>query len=389
LKKIVLKKAGIEKIKALNPWIYNQEIKEISKSVKDGDIVKAYSPNGKFLAIGYINTKSKITFRVLSFEEINIDKDFFYKNIEEAYQKRLKRIKNSNAFRIIHSEADNIPGLIVDYYNGYLSVAFNTLGIEQFRDIIIKALIDIISPKGIYEKSDEKAREKEGLQTEEKIIYGEVPEDIYIEENNIKFRINLKSGQKTGFFLDQRKNRKIVSEYIEKDFKVLDLFSNVGGFSLYAKSKGASLTKAVDISEEAIKQIDINAKLNNTQIQAIKADAFDFLREERKNKNIYNMIIIDPPAFAKSKNQKEGALRGFKDLILNSLKILQQNGYIAVFSCSHHIDLEDLKNTALSASVDTKTKIEILEHLFQDIDHPFILNIPNSLYLKGLLIQKL
>ena len=390
MKQVVIKNIAVGKIKSFNPWIYKNEIKKIPKDLKSGEVVEIYSPNGKFLGIGYANPLSKITVRVLSFfEKVNIDQNFFEKRINEAFQKRKKFIKNSNAFRIIHSEADNLPGLIVDYFNGYLSIQINTAGMENFRKEIIQSLIKILNPKGIYEKSDEKARKKEGLETEEKVIFGEIPEKIIIEENDIKFYVHLKISQKTGFYLDQRKNREVVSKYVEKGFDVLDLFSNTGGFGIYAGKKGAEFIKFVDISDTAVPLIKENAELNNIQnYEIVKKNVFHFLKEEIETENRYDLIILDPPSFAKTKHEKEGALRGFKYLILNSLKLLNKNGYLAVFSCSHHVSLEDLLEVTKEASKDTLTRVEILEHLFQDIDHPFILNIPMSLYLKGLFFRK-
>ncbi len=390
MKEVFIKNIAIPKIKSFNPWIYKNEIKKLPKDLNFGEIVKIYSSKKEFLGIGYANPLSKITIRILSFfEEIEINQNFFNERISRAFQKRKKFIKDTNTFRVIHSEADNLPGLIVDYFDGYLSIQINTAGMENFREEIIQSLTEIINPKGIYEKSDEKARKKEGLKTKERIIFGEIPEKIVIEENEVKFYVHLKSSQKTGFYLDQRKNRKIVSEYVEKGFKVLDLFSNTGGFGIYTGLKGAGFVKFVDISETAVPLIEENAKLNNlSNFEIVKKNVFHFLKEELETENKYDLIILDPPSFAKTKHEKEGALRGFKYLILNSLKLLDKNGFLAVFSCSHHVLLEDLINITKEASKDTLNKVEIFEHLFQDVDHPYILNIPTSLYLKGFLLRK-
>ncbi len=390
MKKITVKKQAIEKIKSFNPWIYKNEIKKFPKDVYKGEVLSVYSPNGEFLGIGYINPLSVITIRMLSFfKKEDINKEFFIQRIKRAFKKREYLKKITNAFRVIHSEADFLPGLIVDYYNGYLSLQINTAGMENFRKEILEALIEVLEPKGIYEKSDEKSREKEGLNTEEGILYGNIPEEIIIIENDVRFIISLQKGQKTGFYLDQRKNRKIVSDYVKKGFRVLDLFSNTGGFGIYCGLKGADFIKFVDISENAVNLIVENCKLNSIKnYQVVQENVFDFLKEEVKKGEKYDIIIIDPPSFAKTKKEKEGALRGFKYLILKSLQLLSEEGFIAVFSCSHHVDMEDLKDTALSASKDRKTPVEIVEHMYQDIDHPYILNIPNSLYLKGFLFRK-
>ncbi|WP_028951066.1 class I SAM-dependent rRNA methyltransferase [Sulfurihydrogenibium subterraneum] len=390
MKNIILNKAGIEKVSLKNPWIYNKEIKSIPLDVKEGDLVRIYSPDIKFLAVGYANPKSKITVRILSFEDKPIDKNFFVEKINKALEKR-KPLKNiTNAYRLIHSEADGLSGLIVDYYDGYLSVQINTAGMERLRDLIVSTLIEELNPKGIYEKSDEKSREKEGLETTEKLIFGGIPKEIEIFEYDAKFLVNLTESQKTGFYLDQRKNRKVVYDYCQEGYKVLDLFSNSGGFGVHCGIKKADFIKFVDISSAAVNQIEKNAKINNLKnYEIVKEDVFDFLKKEVKSGFKYDFIILDPPPFAKTKNEVEGALRGFKYLILNSLKLLNENGCLAVFSCSHHITLQDLIDTTLQACKDTASVLEFKEFLMQDIDHPYIINIPNTFYLKGFLAQKI
>ncbi len=386
MKKVIVNKSGYEKLSYFNPWLYRNEIKKFPKNVTAGSLVEIYSEKGQSLGIGYINPKSLITVRVLSFEKENIDINFFIKKIKKALEKRKKLEKITDSYRIIHSEADDIPGLIVDKYKNYLSVQFNTLGINNFKNEIIEALIKILNPEGIFQKCDEKVAKIEGFECQEKEISGKVPEEIIINENNIKFLVSIKEGQKTGFFLDQRKNRKIVSNYVEKGFKVLDLFSNAGGFGIYAQKAGASEVDFVDISKQACESIEKNCKLNNIKNYNIyNEDAFDFLN---KNQKKYNLIVIDPPPFAKTKKEKEGAVKGLQYLVINSIKALEnEEGYIAVFSCSHHISFEELNRVLLFSSFKTKKKITVLEHMYQDIDHPIVLNIPNSLYLKGYLVK--
>ena len=386
MKKVIVNKYGYEKLSYFNPWIYKNEIKKLPENIADGSLVEIYSENGQFLGTGYINQKSLITIRVLTFKKENIDINFFIKKIKKALKKRKKLEKITDSYRIIHSEADDIPGLIVDKYKNYLPVQFNTLGINNFKNEIVEALIKILNPEGIFQKCDEKVAKIEGFECEEKQIFGKIPEEIIINENNIKFSVSIKEGQKTEFFLDQRKNRKIVSNYVEKDFKVLDLFSNAGGFGIYAQKAGASEVDFVDISKQACESTEKNCRLNNIRSYNIyNEDAFDFLNKTQKK---YNLIVIDPPPFAKTKREKEGAVRGLQYLVINSIKALEnEKGYIAVFSCSHHIDFEDLNRVLLFSSYKTKKKIFILEHMYQDIDHPIVLNIPNSLYLKGYLVK--
>jgi len=387
MKKVIVKKQAEEKLKYFNPWIYENEILKYPKDVKIGEVVDVYSKNGRFLARGYINPKSKITVRVLTFRKEEINKEFLKRRILNAVYKRNYLSKITNAYRLVHAEADFLPGLIIDKYNQFLTIQINTAGMENFRDIILEILIKNLEPKGIYEKSDKKSREKEGLLTEDKVLYGNIPDRLEVIENNVKFVVYLKESQKTGLYLDQRENRRIVSKYASGN--VLDLFSNAGGFGIYAYKNGAKFVKFVDISPNAIKHLEENIRLNNLKnYEIVKQDAFDFLKEELKRGLKYNLIVIDPPAFAKTKKEREGALRGFKYLILNSIKLLEDNGFIAVFSCSQSITMEDLKKVSLEASKDTGYQLEVIKHLYQDNDHPYILNVPNSLYLKGLLLRR-
>lgn len=387
MKDVIIKISVVEKLKQFHPWIYKDEIKKFPKNINKGDLVKVSSPYGEILGIGYINPESIITVRILAFKNEEVNKEFFQKRIYKAFIYRQKIFDNiTDAYRIIHSEADFIPGLIVDKYADYLSIQFNTAGINRFRNLIIKSLIEIIKPKGIYEKVDEKISKIEDLsQNKEQTIYGNVPDKIHVIENSLKFVASIKQGQKTGLFLDQRKNRKIVSSYTQRGFKILDLFSNSGGFGIYCLKKRADFVEFVDVSQVAISQIKENCKLNNFKnYKAIKEDAFDYLNNLNKK---FNLIIIDPPAFAKTRKEKDGAIKGFQFLIINSIKALEENGYIAVFSCSHHITEEDLKKVFLFASQKTGKKIVIIEKLIQDLDHPYLLNSPPSFYLKGFLIK--
>jgi len=387
--KIEITKSGYEKLKKRAPWIYKNELKDIPDC--DSGTLADLVYKGKYIATAFINSKSKITARILSFEKVNIDRHFFENRIKTAINKRVSKsivpgskfkINGSitNSLRLIHSEADFLPGLIIDQYGENLVVSFTTAGMNNYKGIIIEILIDVLNPKGIYEKGD-KVREKEGLEVISQTLYGEVDDEFIIVENDKLFLTNLKEGQKTGFFLDQRKNRYIVGQYGNK--RTLDLFANAGGFGIYSE---ANFTKFVEISSLACSQIEKNCELNKLKnFEIVKMDVFKFLEQEKET---YDLIIIDPPAFAKSKSARLGALKGWKYLIVNSLKLLEKGGYLALFSCSHSITSKDLLDIALSSSIIDKSYLEVVEFLKQDIDHPYILNIPNSLYLTGVLLRK-
>jgi len=389
--RVEITKIAYEKIKKKFLWIYKNELVDILKCDKGSIVDLTYK--GKYVATAFFNPHSKITARVISFEKLTISKDFFYNRIKKAIERRAKNLNgknimlsieknfNSNSVRLIHSEADFLPGLIVDKYGKNLVVSFTTAGMDNFKGLIIEILIDLLNPKGIYEKGD-KIRKKEGLEVIDDELYGNIDDEFIIIENGKKFKTNLKEGQKTGFFLDQRKNRKIIGNFGNK--KTLDLFANAGGFGIYAN---ANYTKFVEISELACHQIEENAKLNNIKnFEIIKEDVFKFLEYE---KEAYDLIVIDPPAFSKNKHHKKNALKAWKYLIVNSLKLLKKNGYLALFSCSNAINSKDLLDLALSSSVINNCYLEVIEFLKQDIDHPYVINIPNSLYLTGVLLRKI
>lgn len=384
MKEAVVNKKAAYSLKEFFPWVYKSDILNIN-DFNDVEEVKIVDENGKFLAIGYINPKSVITIRVLDFKEKKIDLDFFIEKIESALEKRVDI--ESNAFRVVHSEADMLPGLIIDNYDENLSVFFNSAGILKYKNEILRAVEEVLTPKSIFISADLNSLEKEGITDFKEEYIGDIPKEIVIEENGVKFKVDIVGGQKTGFYLDQRKNREIVTKYIKQKSKVLDLFCNVGGFGLYASSKKDADVELVDISEDALNLAKENFKLNGKSAKFVNENVFDYLRVLRKGKDRYDMIIIDPPSFAKNKNQKKSAMRGFKDLVVNALKTVEDDGYIALFSCSYYVDMQDLKDIVLKASKDTKKRVQIVEHLYQDNDHPYILNSPYSLYLKGFLFK--
>jgi len=387
LKRIDISKKTLAKLQQKAPWLYRGDIKGI-EHFKSGEVVQL-TYLGSFVAIGFLNPKSKIIFRTLSFKPCKIDREFFKNKILKAVLKQKKRDNFyeingtlTNSVRLIHSEADNLPGLIADIYGKNLIVSFTTAGMEAFKSDILEILKELTAPSAIFEKGDF-IRQKEGLEAKDILHFGEIKEEFEIIEDNKKFLTNLIKSQKSGFFLDQRYNRKKVASYVNSNFSVLDLFANAGGFGIYAN---ASYTKFVEISKLACKQIEINCKLNGLKnYEIINQDVFKFLESETKK---YDLIIIDPPAFAKSKAHLKGAISGWKYLIANSAKLLNNNGYLALFSCSHAINVNLLLELATSVAIEQDINFEVMEFLKQDLDHPYILTIPNSLYLSGVIIKK-
>ena len=378
MKIVRVKKEAAKRVLSFFPWIYRNEI-EGALTYEPGELVRIESDK-KFLGIGYINPKSVISIRILTFKDEPIDGVFFRKRIEAALQKR--RNISSNALRLVHSEADMLPGLIADRYGDYLSVHLTTAGMVRLRDYVIGAL-EGLQPEGMVIEGEN--LQKEGIAFERQIIRS-VPDEVIVEENGLRFVADLIEGQKTGLFLDQRRNRSIVAGYVKKGDRFLDLFCNTGGFALYAARAGAKV-EAVDISQKALEQTRRNFELNGLDGEFICQNAFDYLRALRAKKERYDLIVLDPPSFAKHKSQKAGALRGFKDLLVNAFKIAAVGGKVAIFSCSYYVEEADLLELSLKASKDTRRRARVLEVLYQDQDHPWVVNVPYSKYLKGFLFE--
>ncbi len=388
MKQAVVSQDATEKLKRSFPWVYDSELLRTPRKTAPGEIVQVVSPAGEFLGIGYINLLSRISIRILSFRDRPIDRSFLAERMEAAKRLRAPLRERTNACRVIHAEADLLPGLVVDDYGGHLSLQINTAGMEALRGDILEVLQEVFKPHGIYDKSDAVVREKEGLTTETGVLTGDIPEAIRIDEDNARFLVRLRESQKTGFYLDQRRNRATVAQYVSPGDRFLDVFSNAGGFGIHAALRGAGAVRLVDVSQSALGAAAENVDLNGlTDVQGIKADAFDYLTAAIGRAERYDVIVLDPPSFTKTVQGRRGALKGFTRLMASSLNLLQPQGYIAVFSCSFHVTMEDLKDVAQACALDANVALRVVEHLFQDSDHPYLLHIPQSLYLKGLLFQ--
>jgi len=384
---VSLKRGRERRVRGFHPWVYRGDILSYSRKPKPGELCVVRDYKGSFLAKGYINPESYIAIRILTFrKEENIDRSFFEKRVREALNYRKKVVSNSDAYRLIHSEADYLPGFIADKYGDFVVIQVTTLGMDMLKKELVEALISVVSPKGIYEKSNVPARELEGLEPFEGIIYGEVPERVIIEENSIKFYVQIVEGQKTGLFLDQRENKLLFArEFVKEGDRVLDVFCHLGGFGIYAaKVGGASEVVMVDSSELAINLARENGRLNGVsdKLSFIKGDAFKVMKELQQRGELFDAIVIDPPAFAKSKVYLEQAKKGYKELFLRGLKMLKPGGSIVVCSCSHHVTPPILEEILQSAAFDTKVPLRVLYTTYQSKDHPFVLQIPESRYLK-------
>lgn len=390
---IKLKKGRDKSFNRKHPWIFSGGIDSVKDVNTNGETIDIISGDGNFLGYGSYCPHSQISVRVLSFNpEEKIDKAFFQQRIENAIQLRKQIINNefTNAYRIINTESDFLPGLVVDKYADFLVCQFLSAGAEFWKKEIIKILVDLINPSGIFERSDVEIREKEGLQQSKGILYGKAPEElIEIIENENRFLVDINYGHKTGFYLDQRDNRKLLENFVLGK-EVLNCFSYTGGFSIYAIKAGASKVVNVDSSAESLslahKIFTLNG-IDSSKYENTQDDVFKYLRKLRDTSKQFDVIILDPPKFAESVSQIEKASRGYKDINLLALKLLKKNGVLFTFSCSGHIVPELFNKIIADAATDAGREVHILKYLTQSPDHTMLTSFPEGLYLKGLVCK--
>ena len=383
---VYLKKNEEKRIVAGHPWVYANEVARIEGKDKNGSLATVYDFNGRYIGKGYINHLSKILVRIFIRDESIPDYDYYYNAIKKANDYRLA-LGYDNCYRVVFAESDNLPALIVDKYADVLSVQLLSLGIEKNKDIIIKALIDIFNPRGIYERSDVLVREKEGLPLRKGKIYGDFDAKVIIEENGLKMLVDLENGQKTGYFLDQKENRFALRRY-SKDREVLDCFCNSGGFSLNCAIAGANNVISLDISEQALSDVRQNAMLNNlSNITTMQGDVFEVLRQFKREGKTFDTIILDPPAFCKSASEVKNAYKGYKDINILGMKLVKSGGYLISSSCSHYMTFPLFQNMLCDAARESGRKVRIVEIRTQSPDHPSMLSTDESLYLKFFVMQ--
>jgi len=381
--KVVLKENLKSRVKNGHPWIYENEIEKVEGEYKNGDIVDVFYHSMDFLGKGYINNNSRIRVRLLTRKNMKIDKEFFAEKLKKILSIKRKLVKDTEAFRVVFSEADGLPGLVVDKFGEYLVIQIGSLGMERLKPILIDALIEVLSPRGIYEKSDYAAREREGLEKFRGWIYKIGPELIEFEMNGLTFYADT-LGQKTGFFLDQRENVKLIKDFVERK-EVLDIFSYTGNFATHSLKYGAKRVILVDYSKRALEVANLTLRKNGFKgkYDLINANAFDFLRKLYKEGNkLFDVIILDPPAFARSFEGRRRAYRGYKEVNLRAMKLLKEGGTLITASCSRVVTEQDFLTVLYDAASDAKKKIQLLRRGNQPPDHAPTLNIFESFYLK-------
>ena len=385
--KAILKPHEEERILEGHPWIFRNEVESIIGEIKGGGIVDVYSSRDVFIGRGYLNFASKILIRILTYQidEI-IDEAFFERRITSAINMR-RDIRGNNSCRLIFSEADYLPGLIVDHYAGYIVIEISTLGMDLWRTTIVKVIKKILNPKGIYERSDNASRKKEGLEPVLGFIGEPFDTNIIIEENGFKMHVDLANGQKTGYFLDQTENRANLKNYV-KNKKVLDCFSHTGAFGIHAAGYGASDVTSVEISHLAIEKIKENISLNNfNNIEVIEDDAFHYLDEAYNSGERFDVVILDPPAFTKNKDTVKQAYLGYQKINTLGLKMLNPGGYLITFSCSGNMTADLFLEMLKNASKKAKKQVQLIEYRMQTKDHPMLLANMDTLYLKCAVIR--
>ncbi|MCB9045796.1 MAG: class I SAM-dependent rRNA methyltransferase [Chitinophagales bacterium] len=386
--KFFLRKKIGDRVVNGHPWIFSNELGDSEGKYEPGDIVEVYSYNGSFVGKGYINPSSQIRIRLLTRDkDEQVDKDFFYNKLKEAWEYR-QQIGYVENCRLIFGEADGLPALIIDKFNDYFVIQTLALGIDIWKDAIVEALQRIFSPKGIYERNDVPVRDLEDLPQIKGFLSKPFDTNIIINENGLKFHVDIENGQKTGYFLDQQDNRRAI-QHIVKGANVLEAFCYTGTFSLHAAHYGAKSVLGLDISENAVAMSTANAKLNGydkvCKFEAV--NAFDVLKVWAKEGRKYDVVMLDPPAFTKSRANIQKAITGYKEINLRGMKMVKPGGFLVTASCTNLVPPDLFLKTIELAAKDAKRKLRQVTWQTQASDHPIMWHIPTTQYLKFLIVQ--
>lgn len=386
--KVFLKKKISNRVINGHPWIYDNEIGKVDDKAKGGEIVQVFTYDNKFIGQGYINPKSQIMVRLLTRKKDEIiDEEFFYQRIFQCWEYRRKLGYTENC-RLVFGEADLLPQLIIDKFNDYFVIQTLALGIDMWKPAIVKALNRIFKPKGIYERNDVPVRELEGMQQQKGFLSEFFDTQIIIHENGLKFHVDIENGQKTGYFLDQQDNRKALKPLV-KDAEVLGVFTYTGTFEIHAAQYGAKSVLGVDISENAVLQARRNAALNGLEriCRFETANAFDILKEWTREEKKYDVVMLDPPSFTKSRGNIQNAIAGYKEINLRGMKLIQPGGFLVTSSCTSLITPEMFLQVIEMAAKDAKKKLRQVTFQTQSPDHPIVWNMENTQYLKFLIVE--
>ena len=384
--KVTLRKTRETRVRGGHPWIYASEIEKVEGEFENGDIVDVCDFRGKFIGRGFYNPLSQISLRILTRNDEPCDRAFFERRVRDAWEYR-KLMCDPESCRLIYSESDFLPGLVVDKFSDVLVMQSLSLGVERIKDMLCDILMEVVAPRGIYERSDVPVRRLEGLEQTTGLLRGEVPERVDMMENGIHFMVDVMHGQKTGFFLDQKWNRAAMKPFC-RGARVLDCFCHNGSFSLHAAKYGAASVLGVDISEEALEVARENARVNGLDNVMFEAhNCFDLLREMDDARAQYDVVILDPPAFTKNKAAVPAAVRGYKEINLRGLKLTRPGGFLVTCSCSQHILPEMFQDIVNQAARDAKKRVRLVEYRTQGYDHPILPQSVETKYLKCMILQ--
>lgn len=386
---VVLMKDKEKKIRNFYPNVFKDEIKYIIGEIKNGDVVDVVREDMMFVGRGYVTEGTSAFVRVLTTQDEPIDKDFIYRKIKEAYDKRDFLKAETNCARVFFSEADGIPGLVIDKFEKYISIQFRNSGVETFRQTIINAVKKYMKPKGIYERSDVENRVHEGVEEKTGVIYGEIPAEIVMEDNGLKYTIDIVNGQKTGFFLDQRDSRKFIRPFLNEKTRFLDVFSSSGGFSMAALKENCEKVVAIDKEPHALELCHKNYELNGftNSFETLEGDAFMLLKTLITRGEKYDVITLDPPSLIKKKTDIKRGRDFFYELCNSSFKLMDKGGILGVITCAYHISLQDLLEVTRMAASNNGKMLQVIGINYQPADHPWILHVPETLYLKALWVK--
>lgn len=378
---IYLRRGREQRVLGGHPWVFRSDI-EREDGAADGLPVRVLTSAGRFLAMAVYNPRSQISLRILSRRDEPIDGAFIRGRVRRALDYR-RRFADLNSCRLIFAESDGLPAVIADKFGDVIVLQILCLGMERFKGDIVDALAQELSPRGIYERNDVPVRELEGLSQQTGLLWGEVPDRVEMQENGVRFLVDVKEGQKTGFFLDQKENRAAIAPFVP-GMRVLDCFTHTGSFALHAARYGAAEVTGVDISEHACACALENARLNGVEdrVRFECANAFDFLRAQQTAKAQYDVVILDPPAFTKTRSAVEGALRGYKEINLRGMKLTRDGGFFVTCSCSQHVTPDLFRGMLMDAQKDAHVQLRQIEWRTQGRDHPILLASPETQYLK-------
>ena len=381
---VVVNRRGAERCRARHLWIYRSDITETS-GAQPGEVVRVSDARGTKLGSALYSSSSQIALRFVTFEERDIDREFWLSRLVAAEELRRRVVENTSAYRLVYGESDLLPSLIIDRYNDCFVIQSLSQGMDGLKKMWVEMLVERYNPRAIIERNEGRIRQLEGLTQTAGLVYGEDPGTIVIEEDGVRFQVNLVEGQKTGAFLDQRENRAAAEAYSRG--RALDCFTFQGGFGLHM-ARSADKVVAVDSSDTAIAQARKNAELNGvTNIEFIEANVFDWLREMEQRGERFDVINLDPPAFAKNRAAFEGARRGYKEINLRAMKMLSRGGALITSTCSYHMSEEDFLNVLAEAAADAGRSLQIVEKRMQSRDHPALISMPETYYLKCMVLR--